>query len=284
MSFVGILVLIAGFMLTVVVTVILAGILDAIGVPAAIWAWPVIGAWLIIPIVLYWRYTRIRDRRRERAARRTWRSTAETIARADLGHRLDPFPTFSKRIGSATHGLFSTKADGAEISVFDFAFTSIPKILPWVLSLPIVPWQPLLLLIRSRKQTVVLCRRPGVALPQFFLHLREAIAKQGIFDQDLGQEVPLSTDLSGKYLLRGAHPDRLRELFVPEILSYYSERGVLHTEATGDCFIVYEPGRILRPEQITPFIDEAVALLNLFTAALQGRGTVVRPVRPKDNK
>jgi hypothetical protein len=266
MSLIGVLVLVALFVGVVVVSFALGVIINALGVPGSVWVWPMFAVWFAGPIVLYWRYTKRQDRKRQRKARRAFQAATEAVSGEDLRHWLKPFPTFSGRVSNTTLGLFRTHVDGTEVSVFDYSFTSIPKILRWAPLLPLIPRGACLLFIRSRRQTVVLCRRQEIALPQFFLHRREAIAKEGIFSLDLGSEVLLPPEFSPGYLLRGPGPDRMCEIFTPEILSHYMQRGTLHTEAMGDTFLVYEPGRFLRPEQIASFVNETVFLFNLFTA------------------
>ncbi len=269
MGLVGALVLVMFFVVVVVVSLALAVIVNMLGVPPNSCFWPMFVVWFVGPIVLYWRYAKRQDRKRQRKARRAFQPAAEAISAKDLRHWLDPFPTFATRAASTTLGLFRTRVDGTDVSVFDSSSVSLPKIVPWLALLPI-PRLPLLLLFRSKRQTVVMCRRQGTSFPQLFLHRREAIARERIlFARDLGPEVLLPPELSREYVLRGVDPDRIRGIFTPEILSQYMRHNTLHAEAMGDTLLVYEPGRFLRPEQMASFIDETVFLFNLFTDAAQ---------------
>jgi len=78
---------------------------------------------------------------------------------------------------------------------------------------------------------------------------------------------PAPPEFFKKYSLMGVDPESVREVFSPEVVAHFLQRGKLHAAGMGNRLIVYRPGRLLSPKRVEPFVDEAVALSNLFEAA-----------------
>ena len=124
-----------------------------------------------------------------------------------------------------------------------------------------------LIFVRLRTQTAVLFRSPHMNLPQFFLRVRRVVQKEGRLLPCSGEEVPMPPEFSREYSLRSVDPQRVRDVFSPEVTSHLLDHRRFQIEGVGDTLIVCRPGRLPEAKKIKPFLDEVLALLGLFEAA-----------------
>ncbi|MBN2130343.1 MAG: hypothetical protein JW741_12645 [Sedimentisphaerales bacterium] len=245
---------------------IFAGIGLAVGVPDGILAVAMFAIFFGVPVLVYYRVERTRDRKYAEVLG-AMGFTRFKDSNDDFRYELEVFPTFSRRSHDCLKNHFRTSREGVELSIFDFHFAHVPAVpgLTWFLLL----FQPLiaLLCIRLRAHTVVLCRSARMILPHFFLHLRRVVRTEGTPVADLGEEVLMPPEFFKEYSLKGVDPERTRDVFSPEVTSYLLQQKDLHVEGIDDTLIVYRPGRLLDAKKIKPFLDEVIALLGMFEAA-----------------
>lgn len=82
-----------------------------------------------------------------------------------------------------------------------------------------------------------------------------------------GEEVPMPGEFSRKYSLMGSDPQRVRDVFSPDVTSHLLDHRRFQIEGVGDTLIVCWPGRLPEAKKIKPFLDEVIALPGLFEAA-----------------
>jgi hypothetical protein len=120
---------------------------------------------------------------------------------------------------------------------------------------------------RTREdQTVILFESDDMRLPAFSLRpegLGEKLA--GIFG---GQDIDFESHptFSQMYLLRSDRESEVRELFTPEVLSYFETQQTVSAEAAGGQLIFYEAYRRVAPEQLPEFIKDGARVVALFKA------------------
>jgi len=262
---------VAGFLLAVILAMICVGIGQAVGVPDGILTVGMFAIFFGVPVLVYYRVEKTRDSKRREAVRAEGFTCAPKSDEA-LRNELKAFPTFSMRVGGHLRNHFKASRDGVELSTFDFTFTAVPD-MPWWgqwLGWTFLP-KGMVFTIRARAQTVVLCRCSRMILPQFFLRLRRVIPAEGTLQANLGEEVLMPPEFSKTYCLMGVDRESVREVFSPEVVAHFLQRGDRHAAGMGNRLIVYRPGRLLSPKRVEPFVDEVVALTRLFEAAAMGR-------------
>ena len=278
------LVVVAGFLLAVILGMICIGIGEAVGVPHGILVLIFLVLLVGVPVALYYRLEKARDRRHKKAVQAEGFTCAEE-PEEDLRSELKAFPTISMRAGGGLRNHFKTSRDGVELSIFDFIFAAVPDMpwWAWWLGFSFLP-KGIVFTIQPRAQTVVLCRCSRMILPQFFLRLRRVISAEGTLEADLGEEVLMPPEFFKKYSLMGVDPESVREVFSPELVAHFLKRRNLHAAGMGNRLIVYRPGRLLSPKRVKPFVDEVVALTRLFEAAAARRANSERHLLSRESK
>ncbi len=266
MTFRNLALLVAGLLLSLVVTMIVVGVAQALGLDETpgfdfVMMLIMLGG----PFGFYFGVKAAKARKRSKAAQ-TKGLELSTESDEDLRQRLTVFPAFSRPFGKMAADRFHIARDGVDVTIFDHFYTTMANV-PGVLLL--LAWQYVWMALRCRSETAVLCRCKGMIFPQFSLHARKIVRReQGVFEQSPGEEVLMPPEFFKKYSLRGFSTDRIRPLFTPELVSYYLQQKGLHTEATGNLLIVYRPHRQVGAEDLMPAVDEAIMLVRRFRAAM----------------
>ncbi len=150
-----------------------------------------------------------------------------------------------KRIANINHG----ETERGEVAFFEFwYYTGISRNAP------------------ATSQSVAYFRSNTLNVPPFALRperLAHKIASiAGYQDIDLR----FHSEFSKKFLLVGEDEERIRTLFTDEVVSTIEERPDISIEANTNQLIVYRAGKLLKPPELTPFIEEASQIFQLFTS------------------
>jgi len=111
------------------------------------------------------------------------------------------------------------------------------------------------------RQTVAALFYPKGGLPRFELRPKGLLRKIGT--ALVGQKIDFKShpDFSRSYLLRGPSEGAIRRIFRLNLLEYFENHKGWWAEANGMWLILYRPGRLLQPEELPGFIDDARLLL-----------------------
>ena len=101
----------------------------------------------------------------------------------------------------------------------------------------------------TRYQTVGFFQSDALLLPEFVAR------PEGLFDK-IGQvfgyqdiDLPMHPDFSARYILRGTDESAIRDFFTSDVARFFESNPGLSVEAKPDRFILYRPGKRLKPEQ-----------------------------------
>jgi hypothetical protein len=133
----------------------------------------------------------------------------------------------SRTIKNVAYG----RVDEAEVMVFDYTYTTGSGKNR-----------------RTHHQTVAFLQSDALDLPEFVAR------PEGLFDK-IGQvfgyqdiDLPLHPEFSRRYILRGADEGRIRDAFTADVARHFEANPGMSIEAKADRFILYRPGRRLKPE------------------------------------
>ncbi len=113
-------------------------------------------------------------------------------------------------------------------------------------------------------QTVAYFQTGKLNLPQFSLR-PEGLAYKlmtalGYNDIDF----PNHPTFSGKYLLRGPDEPAIRQAYNERVLAYFDNHLKLWVDGAGQELFVYQLNAPVPPENVRPFLDQGLAVLNVF--------------------
>ncbi|MEA3226539.1 MAG: hypothetical protein U9Q07_11365, partial [Planctomycetota bacterium] len=259
-------IVLAGLLYVLIVSPLLVILGEATGIPHRIQGQMMLGLAFGFPVALYYYLEKRRDRNRALAAKLLGFSLLEQHDTDDLGRSLNALPTFRNNIEATISNHFRTSLDHVKVSIFDYLYLTVPR-MPWWAWFPLM-FRPAPCVPAMRWQTVVLSTSSDLTFPEFSLHLRSEVRKEGRIRADIGDEVLMPPEFFKKYSLRGFDKERIHAFFSPEIVSYYLRNDGLHTEAVGTSLVVYRPGRLVAVDDMKPFVGEVNCLLNLFRAAV----------------
>jgi hypothetical protein len=124
---------------------------------------------------------------------------------------------------------------------------------------------------RLPAQTVIWFRSPQLSLPSFVMRPEHVVHKIGsaFGYQDIDFDSNrTAADFSKKYLLRGADEHAIRSLFKNDVLDFFATHpGKPVLEGRGDRLILYRPGQLIRPENISVFLEEGLEVFRLFVSS-----------------
>ena len=127
---------------------------------------------------------------------------------------------------------------------------------------------------RLPAQTVIWFRSPQLSLPSFVMRPEHVVHKIGsaFGYQDIDFDSNrTAADFSKKYLLRGADEHAIRSLFKDNVLDFFATHpGKPVLEGRGDRLILYRPGQLIRPENISVFLEEGLEVFRLFVSSGHG--------------
>jgi hypothetical protein len=119
----------------------------------------------------------------------------------------------------------------------------------------------------THHQTVGFFQSDGLVLPEFVARPENLFNKIGqVFGyQDI--DLPMHPEFSRRYILRGVDESGIRDFFTADVARFFEANPGLSVEAKPDRFILYRPGKRLKPEQWKEWLDKGLAACE----ALRGR-------------
>jgi hypothetical protein len=101
---------------------------------------------------------------------------------------------------------------------------------------------------QTHHQTVGFFQSDGLSLPEFVARPENLFHKIGqVFGyQDI--DLPLHPEFSSRYILRGVNEGAIRDFFTSGVARFFEANPGLSVEAKFDRFILYRPGKRLKPE------------------------------------
>jgi hypothetical protein len=108
------------------------------------------------------------------------------------------------------------------------------------------------------RQTVGFFQSDTLAMPEFVARPENIFHKIGqVFGyQDI--DLPMHPEFSRKYILRGVDESGIRDFFTPEVVRFFEDNPGLSVEAKTERFILYRPGKRLKPEQWREWLDKGL--------------------------
>lgn len=159
------------------------------------------------------------------------------------------------------HNVMSGRLAGAEAAVFDYTYST--RLTRFEESRP--DGSP----TRTRpSQTVAVFRFRDVKLPVFELSREGKILKPEGHDIDF----PSHPGFSQRFHLRGDDENAIRQFFDSGVLGFFEQLPDDFNqivEAAGECIAVYRPGRVVNPEAVKSFVEQASAIASSFGSALR---------------
>ena len=118
-------------------------------------------------------------------------------------------------------------------------------------------------------QTVICFHSTQLSLPDFSMRPEEwhhkLRSKLGYQDMDF-ESHSTAVEFSKKYLLRGKDEQTIRALFTDTALTFFAAHpDKVCVEGSDDQLIWYQPGKIIKPEDIPAFMKEGFEVFQLFT-------------------
>ena len=157
------------------------------------------------------------------------------------------------------HNVMSGRLAGAEAAVFDYTYSTRRTRLEMSRPGP----KPS---STSASQTVAVFRFRDRQLPLFELSREGKILKAERHDIDF----PSHPGFSQRFHLRGDDESAIRNLFDGGVLGFFEQLPDDFNqivEAAGDCIAVYRPGRVVNPEAVKSFVEQASAIASTLGSA-----------------
>jgi hypothetical protein len=165
----------------------------------------------------------------------------------DFHHRFPPFSLMSQGGSRKSLYLMEGKIGPWEVQVFDFQYVVSTGKSSHTVS-----------------QTVVVLPAGGEGLPEFSLcpeNLFHRIGKWfGYQDIDIEDHEAFSR----AYLLRGTHPEPIRQVFTTELLNLLASQPHWTIECKGDQFIAYKSQKRVEPEKLPEFVADVLRIRDGF--------------------
>ncbi|HEU5410169.1 MAG TPA: hypothetical protein VFU57_04045 [Candidatus Acidoferrales bacterium] len=120
---------------------------------------------------------------------------------------------------------------------------------------------------RRYMQTVATFSKDGASLPYF--ELRPANLLSRAWDAVAHKDIRFdgNPEFAQRYVLRGALPEKVHELFTPGLISFFDAldaREKWHIEGTDDTLVVYRMSKKVAPEKLRDFLDQTSAIASAF--------------------
>lgn len=122
-------------------------------------------------------------------------------------------------------------------------------------------------------QSVATFSKDGASLPYFELCPANLLSRawDAVAHKDIRFDG--NPQFTQRYVLRGALPEKVRELFTPALISFVEgldAREKWHIEGTGDTLVVYRMSKKVAPDRLRDFLDQTSAIASgFFTLAAQ---------------
>lgn len=125
--------------------------------------------------------------------------------------------------------------------------------------------------------TIVRLSWRGPKLTNFMLKPRSWINRD-LFEMVSGRNditFASHTTFSHNYFLRGTNEVAIRKRFTAAVRNFYEQHPGLSTEVTGNSLLYYRETASLKPDDIQPFVTEAIELLALLRRAKESCSTAI---------
>lgn len=214
--------------------------------------WPVValllGSGAVLLIVLY--FDREREKRRLEdlvswAATRGFTIEAGSRAARETGlpPELLALPVFGRGRGQKVRNLIRGRGvEGTEL-IFDYRYTTQSGKHSATL-----------------EQTIAAFEFPGAELPGFELRPEGLFARIGQAFGNPDVDFDSSPEFSRHYQLRGRDPAAVRRLFERQALAHLAPTTHWSVEGSGAWMIVFQDSRRQKPDDLTPFLEQARAV------------------------
>ena len=116
----------------------------------------------------------------------------------------------------------------------------------------------------TQHQTVGFFQSDVLTMPELVARPENIFHKIGqVFGyQDI--DLPMHPEFSRKYILRGVDESGIRDFFTPEVVRFFEANPGLSVEAKSDRFILYRPGKRLKPELWREWLDKGLGACNVL--------------------
>lgn len=120
---------------------------------------------------------------------------------------------------------------------------------------------------QTHAQTVASFSKEGVSLPYF--ELRPANIADKVWDAVAHKNIHFDAEpeFARRYVLQGALPDKVRELFTPRLISFLDGLDAhekWHIEGVGSTLVIYHSDKKTPPEQMREFLDQTTQIATTF--------------------
>lgn len=120
---------------------------------------------------------------------------------------------------------------------------------------------------QTHTQTVANFSKDRVSLPYF--ELRPANILSRAWDAMAHKNIHFDAEpeFARRYVLQGALPDKVRELFTPSLISFLDRLDVhekWHIEGVGSTLVIYRSDKTTPPEQMREFLDQTTQIATTF--------------------
>jgi hypothetical protein len=77
-------------------------------------------------------------------------------------------------------------------------------------------------------------------------------------------DLPMHPEFSSRFILRGVDEPAIRDAFTPAVARFFEANPGISVEAKLDRFIVYRPGKRLKPDQWKGWLDTGLAACDVL--------------------
>ena len=170
---------------------------------------------------------------------------------------------FSKGAGHKFENIMEGERSGLEVRLFDYSFVA-----------PEGRGQ------RTYTQTVATFSKEGISLPGF--ELRPANLLNRAWDAVVHKDIHFESDpeFARHYVLQGAPPESVRELFTPSLISFLDgldAQRKCHVEGLGSTLVIYRADQRVAPEQMRDFLEQTTTVASTFLSLANIRAEVKTP-------
>jgi hypothetical protein len=208
-------------------------------------AW-IVGIAAIILIGVIWGYF---EGRRAKKLREACEAAGYRFTEDDLGdEELEQLPLFRTGRGNDVRSVWQGQADGVDVRLFDFEYTSGRGDSSKMIT-----------------QTVVAMAVEGGPIPRFYARPRTVMDKIGTSFGGIDVMVPDAGKLEKRYRIRGDDEHAILDVFTTAAGQWLGGRKGWATEGQGRWVIVFRPGKKVKPKDAVGLIDEAMGFYRLLS-------------------
>lgn len=120
---------------------------------------------------------------------------------------------------------------------------------------------------QTYRQSVASFSKDDASLPYFALRPANVLDKAWDAVAHKNIHFEAAPEFARRYVLRGALPEKVQELFTPGLISFaegLDAREKWHIEGAGDTLVVYRLSKKVAPEKLRDFLDQTSAIASGF--------------------